>query len=532
VLSPGVRNVSDSNSVFGGEAPSMEVVGARQPNRVRRLFQGWSANLLQILLGVTQQVALVPVFLHFWSGETFAAWLSIYAAGNLILIADCGLHVRAINKFLALRARPNCDERTADFFGGLLRIYLTVIVSLGVLLLLALFVIPPSASLGFAAIPDFDLAFGLMILGILPTITLNAATALYRARGYYGRAVRLQCVGMLLAQLGQLAAIVITADLLAVTMAYVIALLLLSAYVVLIDLPRLFPFIRRGNGARSPRWMIGELGKAFPFAIASTTELALAYAPVLLVSAFVSDRLAVAQWGLTRVVASLLRALCTQTTLPLAAELGHDYATGETKKLRDLYAGGSVLVTGLASIVVSGLLAFWPDFFGIWTHGVVPYDRPLTLTLLIGTAVVAPSILAANYASYSNRGKLLALSKSSQLVMFLILSFILVPWLGPLGVAFAIVSSDLLLQIGWLTTEILRLTLAQPFRHILFLMVLVVGTTLGGWALGSLIRGTVPGAGLAHFLVECALWLLVVAVTASPLLSQSVRHRLAAAIPG
>lgn len=506
-------------------------IGVLQPNRLQRLFHGWSANLLQILLGITQQVALVPVFLHFWSGETLAAWLSIYAAGNLILIADCGLHVRAINKFLALRAGPNCDERTADFFHALLRIYLALIALLGVFLLLALFVIPPSASLGFAAIRNYDLAFGVMILGMLPTVALNGATALYRARGYYGRAVRLQCMGMLLAQLGQLAAIVTTGSLLAVTMAYVIALVLISAYVMLVDLPRLFPFLRKGNGARSWRWAIGELGKAFPFAIAGTTELALTNAPVLLVSAFVSDRLAVAQWGLTRVVAGLLRALCTQTTLPLAAELGHDYAIGETRKLRNLYAGGSVLVTGLASIVVSGLLAFWPDFFAIWTHGVVPYDRVLTLTLLIGTAVAAPSILAASYASYSNRGKLLASSKSLQLVMFLILSFMLVPWLGPLGVALAIVSSDLAFQIGWLTAEMLRRTLARPFRHILFLMVLVVATTLGGWALGVFIRGLIPGAGLPHLVIECVLWLLVVAALASPLLSQPIRNRLTVAIP-
>jgi hypothetical protein len=61
----------------------------------------WSANLLQVLLGVTQQVALVPVFLNFWTGEELAAWLSIYAAGNLILIADFGLHVRAIRDRLA-----------------------------------------------------------------------------------------------------------------------------------------------------------------------------------------------------------------------------------------------------------------------------------------------------------------------------------------------------------------------------------------------------------------------------------------------
>ena len=73
------------------------------PSRARRLSEGWSANLLQMALGVTQQVALVPVFLHFWTGDVLAAWLAIYAVGNLVLIADAGLQFRAINRFLALQ---------------------------------------------------------------------------------------------------------------------------------------------------------------------------------------------------------------------------------------------------------------------------------------------------------------------------------------------------------------------------------------------------------------------------------------------
>ena len=48
-----------------------------------------------MLLGIIQQVALVPVLLHFWSGEELAAWLVIYAIGNLALIADCGLQFLA-----------------------------------------------------------------------------------------------------------------------------------------------------------------------------------------------------------------------------------------------------------------------------------------------------------------------------------------------------------------------------------------------------------------------------------------------------
>ena len=175
------------------------------------------------------------------------------------------------------------------------------------------------------------------------------------------------------------------------------------------------------------RWVVGQFGKAIPFGIAGATELALLNLPVLLVSMLVSDRVAVAQWGLTRVIAGLVRALCTQATLPLAAELGHDHAIGDTTRLRDLYARGSVFVTVVASVVVSGLLPFWPDFFALWTHGSVPYDPWLAIVLLLGASAVAPSILALGFASYSNRGDLLVRTKGLQLVVFLLLSFVLIP---------------------------------------------------------------------------------------------------------
>jgi hypothetical protein len=70
------------------------------PGRLRRLIHGWSANLVQMLLGLTQQLLLIPAFLHFWTSDRLAAWLAIYAAGSLVVIADAGLQLRAINRFL------------------------------------------------------------------------------------------------------------------------------------------------------------------------------------------------------------------------------------------------------------------------------------------------------------------------------------------------------------------------------------------------------------------------------------------------
>ncbi|MDO9298618.1 hypothetical protein [Bradyrhizobium sp.] len=499
--------------------------------RARRLFAGWSANLFQMILAVTQQVALVPVFLHFWTSEVLAAWLVIYAVGNLVLIADSGLQFRTINRFLGLKSSVDCDGRTARFYAAMLRIYIGLTGFLVVLLVVCTQLLSPSAVLGFKAVPNFDAAFVVMAGGMLLTLPSGLVSGLYRARGLYGRAGQLQNWALLAGQIGQLVAIAATGSLLAVAIAFAAPQVFVAIYLLMFDAPRMFPFLRGASAKSSWRWIAGQFRKAVPFAVAGATELALLNLPVLMVSALVSDRVAVAQWGLTRVVAGLLRALCIATTLPLAAELGHDYAVGLKDRLRSLYARGSVFVTLQASIVVSGLLPFWPDFFVLWTHGAIPYDPLLATTLLIGTSVIAPSILALVYANYSNRGDLLARTKGLQLAVFLLLSALLIQPMGPLGAAIAVVASDLLIQFGLLGIIIIRQTLQRPFQHVGFLAAIMILVTSGGWALGMIVRSWVPGTGPVSLASECMIWLIVVALVASPLAQASLRNRLIAAIP-
>ena len=98
-------------------------MSATSQTRLQRLLGGWSANLFQTALGVTQQLALVPVFLHYLPSELLAAWLALYAAGNLTLIADAGLQSRVINRFLALKSCADRDGRTAHYFAAMQRLY-------------------------------------------------------------------------------------------------------------------------------------------------------------------------------------------------------------------------------------------------------------------------------------------------------------------------------------------------------------------------------------------------------------------------
>src|SRR6266536_3600726 len=147
-------------------------------SRPQRILQGWSANLVQLLLGITQQVALIPVFLHFWSSDTLAAWLALYAAANLVLIADAGLQLRAINRFLAFKSGIDSDGRTARFYAAMLRIYFALAALLIAVVLVGAGFLRPADALGFRATVDFDLAFVLMMVGMLLILPSNLVTGL------------------------------------------------------------------------------------------------------------------------------------------------------------------------------------------------------------------------------------------------------------------------------------------------------------------------------------------------------------------
>ena len=501
-------------------------------SRARRIFGGWSANMVQLLLALTQQIALIPLFLKFWTSDTLSAWLTIFAAGNLILAADAGLHAWALNRFLSFKSRHDCDRRTDRYYGAVFQLFVWFTALFAILLLGMFGLMAPSKVLGFSAEPRFDLAFAVMTLGVVFTLPVNLASSLYRARGLYGRIVSVQAWGTAIGQVGQIIGVIATGSLLVVVLAYMAGQLATMLFILFWDVRRQFPFIRNFRQRISWRWTVGQFVGAFPFAIMNFAEVGLTYISVLLIGVFVSDRIAIAQWGLTRTIATMLRGLCFQMTLPLAAELGHDHAIGAKDSLQRLYARGSIGLALFASATTSGALVFWPDFFEIWTHGAIPYNAALATTLLLGMCLGAPAILALSYANYSNRGTLLLWAKSLQLVIFLVLSIVLIPRLGPLGAAIALVSSDIVAQFGVLFFIIVGETLRHPIRHALLLIAMMTTIVSVGVAVGAAIRQLLPGSGIPHFLIECTLWLAVAALIASPLMSKGLRDRLIAAMPG
>ena len=162
--------------------------GTQAARRMVRKFR------FQMLLGIIQQVALVPVLLHFWNGEELAAWLVIYAIGNLVLIADCGLQFRAINRFFAFKSGADCDgahrgilcrDGTALMFGSRSRSSPSYCFSA--------LVVSPSTAFRFEGVTHFNAAFVVMCAG-------NAADASVGPRCRRSDGARLYATGRLAAE--------------------------------------------------------------------------------------------------------------------------------------------------------------------------------------------------------------------------------------------------------------------------------------------------------------------------------------------
>jgi hypothetical protein len=94
------------------------------------------------------------------------------------------------------------------------------------------------------------------------------------------------------------------------------------------------------------------------------------------------------------------------------------------------------------------------------------------------------------------------------------------------------VVTDLVVQFGVLASVTISETLERPLRHILFLMALMTVVTVFGWAVGAAIRSILPFGGIERLLIECALWLAVMAASTGPLANRKLRERLAGLIPG
>ena len=382
----------------------------------RRLLLGWLSHVGQLAAGTAQQIIMVPVYLQFWSTETFSAWLIILAAAALTGPADLGLSGVALNRFLRLRHSPAGEQRTNDVLKRLLGSYLWVMGAGGAVLAAFMGVAaatPVSQLPPVAHVPGFLLALAVVVFAMLLQLPSGLASAMLRARDLAALPARIATWGTILGMLAQLLALWLGGGLVAVACMLGLSLLGQAGFMMFCSLRLAFPWVQIGLRFRNWRDVRRDFGTAWPYGAPTMIDIMLAYAPIIVVSVIVSDVQLIALWGVLRTLVGLCRQLDIQLALPLAAEVGRAQAAGRKVEVSRLVFDGTCMISCITAAVCGALLAFGPQIIDVWTKGRITWDGGLA-TLLVATAfVAAPNLIAQTVAYYTGGGGVLLRARAA-----------------------------------------------------------------------------------------------------------------------
>ena len=492
----------------------------------RRLYNGWATHFAQLAVGIAQQVLMVPVYLHYWHTDTFAAWLTIYSAGSLLSIADCGLQSVALNLFQRARTSVDPNGRTGAVFSRLFSTYLYIVCSLILIVAGALFALSISQASPWSEltkVPGFVFSLVVVLLGSLLQLPSSLSSMLCRAND---RAVVPPIFASCAVIVGMLLQWLVLAGgggLLSVALVHAGTAIGLSAYMMIVYQKLAFPNVRWVLRLRSPTLVLKELKGAAQYGVPATIELMLSYAPILLIGLLVNDAKTIAAWGLVRALMAVVRHAGTQITLPLIAEVGRAHTLRQQSSVTSLLFAGLITVSILTAVSCAGLLSLGSDFFALWTRGRVGWDATLVSLLSLAALAGAPAIVGSLFALYSGSGRALMRSKVAQMAVVAVLCVPATAGFGAHGFAGVLAIGEVVaLILIW--TNPLAASLSAGRQGAGGLLTYSALAFLAALALGLLVDIAIDGRELIVVLGKIGLWCLLALGGALLLLWRLVWH--------
>lgn len=373
----------------------------------RRLFWSFGAQSVAILLRIVQQIVLVPILIKAWGTALYADWITISSAVALLSMLDLGMQIYFGNAMLIAWSRQDITAYRR-YLGTAFALYSVVLTAVAATLIATTLLLSWPTFLGTRALSPQSALWttGLLAISTLSLIPFGVVTAVYRARGDYGRGG----VWAIMVEAGRGIGLCVVAVLggtpVACACLYLVAGLIFWI-VVLFDQRRLygeFSLCIHFPAAHELREAIA--GSALYVATGVSAPIIL-NGPVLLLGALAASSDAVAAFSVSRTFTGFLRQVVNQLCHPIGAELARQQAVGDMPKFGQLLLSAARMVAGSAGLLAGFTVVAAGPFIHIWTAGKITYD-PWLIGAFVSTIVLtAPAQVALMLFLYNNKPRVL-----------------------------------------------------------------------------------------------------------------------------
>ncbi len=420
---------------------------------LKRLFNSISAIFAGQFLGVASNLALVPLFLSRWSTGTYGEWMALSAVVSYFGVTDLGMNSAAANAMTAAYARGEM-ARYRHLQGSAMAFYIWLAAGLSFLVGALTFLFPIPAWIGVRHISPATAAWVTWLL---------AARLLWQMpAGQLGSVFR---------SIGNLAASQWFGNLLTVTLAAVMAAVLLFWGGVLelawcsclplvivtgcawLSLRRQHPELLPSLSEASINGLRELLRPSLFFGVIMLSMALTLQGPVLLVSRRFGGA-AVALLVTTRTLANVVRQVIATLQSALWPELTRLSAIGSDAALQ---LGHRVLAIASVALCAAFAGALWFEGGSVitaWTRGKLPPDIWLLRFLLLALVLQAPWLAGSIFSVASNMHRRLAYSYFVSATLTLIAIFLLLPRCGLIAVPLGAIIGEMLASYHFVISDV------------------------------------------------------------------------------
>jgi O-antigen/teichoic acid export membrane protein len=408
-----------------------------------RLFWGFGAQGLALVLRILQQIALVPILISAWGPELYSDWIIVYAAATSLSFLDLGIQVYFGNALLIARSRGDIPAYRRQF-GIATSAYVIILLVTGLSLAAASLSAPWQGLLSTHLMSEATVNATFMILAVatLLLIPFGLVTAVYRAYGDYAHAGVISTSTDALRGIGICVVSLIGGDPVSAATVYLAVALMFWMIVVVDQRKRYGEFPFALTAPMRSELKSGAIGSALYIIPTLATPLAL-NGPILLLGALGAMPGAIVAFAVCRTFTGFVRQLVHQLCHPIGAELSRQQATADLTRMKLVFIGSGRLLSGLAGLLSGLTVVVAEPFLRIWTRGEVLYDPWLVGFFLLSIVAAAPSQVALMMFHYNNQPRVLITTHASYAVLSLVLCAVLIGPFAAAGAAAAVGIAEL-----------------------------------------------------------------------------------------
>ncbi len=410
---------------------------------VRRVLKGMGAWGSAQIATIVIQLASLPIFLSYWSIETYGTWLTISTIPSYLVLADFGFLTATSNKMIALEAVGKHKEANVTFQSGVL-----FILGVSAVIMLLAVLGMETASFVFPKFEQYSSVVLVLTGAVVVSLVGSLAQTVFIATQGFAAGTYLYTIARVLDWLGSIVGLVIGGSFMSVALCGTICRAVFTLYFIYLSHHRR-PEIKWGLRHASARELRESLKPASLFLIFPLASALSLQGFIVLVTATLGPA-ATAIFSSYRTIARIVVQCAAALSQSMWPEFSHMHSTQEVARLRRTYSNAARLSSAIGLAASLTVLAISPLLIAYWSKGHITFSWSLMTAFMVYSLIASMWHVPRVMLMSINQHALLARQYFTFSVLSLVLGVLLAKQMGLMGPVLAMVAGEVAM---WLASR-------------------------------------------------------------------------------